>query len=72
MTSSGELAASLLQCGLLIGTVLVLQVVVARHLPVETIPGVLRGRVALCNRLRPWLILAAATMVASGLLLTSR
>ncbi|MEP7092009.1 MAG: hypothetical protein ABI776_18050, partial [Nocardioidaceae bacterium] len=68
-SSSSDLASSLLQAGLLTGVVLVAQVFVLRNLPIESVPGVLRGRVELCNRLRPWLIAAAAAMTAAGLLL---
>jgi hypothetical protein len=69
MASSPTVATSLLQVGLSLGTVLVAQVLLLRHLPVETIPGVLRSRVELSNRVRPWLIVAAAVMVATGLVL---
>ena len=69
MASTPTIAASLLQTGMLVGAVVVAQVVVMRHLTLETIPEVLRGRVALSNRLRPWLIAAAAAMAASGLAL---
>ncbi|MGI8901367.1 MAG: endonuclease/exonuclease/phosphatase family protein [Nocardioides sp.] len=43
-----------------------------RHLPLESIPGVLRGRVALSNRLRPWLISTALAMAVTGLVLHLR
>jgi hypothetical protein len=69
MSGTPTLAMTLLQTGLLTGCVLVAQVVAVRHLPVESIPGVLRGRVALSNRLRPWLLVAAMTMVSAGLVL---
>ncbi len=69
MTSTATLAESSLQSGLLLGIVLIAQVVLTRHLHVETIPGVLRGRVALSNRLRPWLFVAALTMAVPGLIL---
>lgn len=69
MTSTTSVAASLLQTGMLIGVILLAQVVVMRHLSLETIPSVLRDRVALSNRLRPWLIGAAVAMAASGLIL---
>jgi hypothetical protein len=69
MASTPTIAASLLQTGMLVGAVVVAQVVVMRHLTLETIPEVLRGRVALSSRLRPWLIAAAAAMAASGLAL---
>jgi hypothetical protein len=69
MAASPEVATALLQAGLAVGTVLVAQVLLVRHLPVETIPGVLRTRVALSNRLRPWLIAVAAVMTMTGLVL---
>jgi hypothetical protein len=69
MASTPEVAASLLQVGLALGTLLVAQVVVVRHLPVETIPDVLRSRVALSSRLRPWLIGVAAVMALTGLVM---
>ncbi len=62
-------SAALLRAGLLMGLVLLGQAVAARHLPAESIPGVLRGRVALSNRLRPWLVVAAVAMAATGLAL---
>ena len=69
MAASPEVATALLQAGLAVGAVLVAQVLLVRHLPVETIPGVLRTRVALSNRLRPWLIAVAAVMTMTGLVL---
>lgn len=69
MASTSAIAASLLQAGIVLGIVLMGQVLTVRHLPVETIPGVLRARVALCNRIRPWLIGAAAAMALTGLVL---
>ena len=69
MASTPEVATSLLQVGLALGTLLVAQVVVVRHLPVETIPDVLRSRVALSSRLRPWLIGVAAAMALTGLVM---
>ncbi len=69
MSSTPAAAASLIQVGLAIGALLVAQVLVVRHLPVETIPDVLRSRVALSNRLRPWLIGVAAAVALTGLVL---
>jgi len=48
----------------------VAQIVAVRHLPVESIPDVLRGRVALCCRIRPYLLASVLTMVGAGLFLT--
>lgn len=71
MATTPDLAVSLVRSGLLTGCVLLAQVVAVRLIPVETIPPVLRGRVALSTSLRPWLLFAAATMVVVGLLLHS-
>jgi hypothetical protein len=70
MAATPTLAVALLQAGLLTGVVLVAQSVAVRHLPVESIPGVLRARVALCSRIRPYLLASVATMVGVGLFLT--
>lgn len=70
MTSTTSVAAALLQTGMLIGVILLAQVVLMRHLSLETIPSVLRDRVALSNRLRPWLMSAAVAMAATGLILS--
>ncbi len=69
MTVPPDAAPVLLQSGLLIAAVLLLQAYAVRHLPVETIPGVLRHRVALANRFRPWLVALAMTMAGVGLVL---
>lgn len=69
MASTPTVAASLLQAGLVMGAVLVAQVVAVRHLPAETIPGVLRSRIVLCSRLRPFLITVAVAMAVLGLVL---
>ena len=70
MADTSELARALLQTGVLVGVVLVAQIVAVRHLPVESIPGVLRGRVALCSRIRPYLLASVLAMVGMGLFLT--
>jgi hypothetical protein len=72
MYSSAHLGASLLLSGLVTGVVLVVQMIAVRHLPLDSVPGVLQGRIALSNRLRPWLIAAAGGVVASGLVLQLR
>ncbi len=69
MASTPDAATALLQVALVTGVVLVGQVLAVRHLPLETIPGCLQGRVALCNRLRPYLIAAVAAMATAGLVL---
>ncbi|MEP6814103.1 MAG: hypothetical protein ABI873_00980 [Marmoricola sp.] len=72
MASVPDVAAPLLQAGVLVAGILIAQVFALRHLPVDAIPDVLRGRVALSNRLRPWLFVAALTMAVTGLLLHLR
>ncbi len=69
METAPSIAIPLLQLGLLMGVVLVGNAIAVRHLPIESVPGVLRGRVLMCNRMRPWLTAAAATMTAAGLFL---
>jgi len=72
MTATSSLAASLLQAGALLAVVLLGQAVALRHLSAETIPTVLRARVELSNRLRPWLLGAAVALALAGLLLHVR
>ncbi len=69
MESTPSVALPLLQLGILMGIVLMGNALVVHRLPIETVPTVLRGRVMLCNRMRPWLAAAAAAMTAAGLLL---
>ncbi len=69
MAAHPDLAVALLRAGVLMGIVLIGQTIAARHLPVESVPGVLRGRIALSNRLRPWLVVAASAMAALGMVL---
>ena len=59
----------LLQLGLLMAVVLVGNAVAVRRMPLETVPGILLGRVNLCNRMRPWLGAASVAMILSGLVL---
>jgi hypothetical protein len=66
MATTSHVAAALLQTGVLVTAVLTAQVLVVRHLPVETIPGSLRARVELGTRLRPWLILVALLTLTAG------
>lgn len=68
MTTGPTLGVTLLQTGLLVACLLIAQVVAVRHLPAESIPGVLKSRVALSNRVRPWLLVASLTTAAAGLL----
>lgn len=66
MESTSTFAVPLLQCGLLLLGVLTAQLVAVRHLPAETVPRVIRHRVEVCSRLRPWLFIGAFAMVAAG------
>lgn len=61
----------LLEAGALLGAVLVGQIVGRRHLAVDSVPVVLRGRVEFSNRLRPWLMVAAGALLLAGLLLAA-
>ena len=63
------LAAALLQLGILMGVVLIGNAIAVRRLPAEIVPHVLRERITLCNRMRPWLSAAALVMTATGLVL---
>jgi hypothetical protein len=69
MESTSEIAMTLLKAGILMGLVLWGNVVAVRHLPTDNVPNVLRGRIELCNRTRPWLIVVACTMAVTGLVL---
>ncbi len=69
MASTPDLATALLQVALLTGVVLAGQAVAVRHLPVDVVPGCLQARVALSNRLRPFLVVVAAVMAAAGAVL---
>jgi hypothetical protein len=69
MASTPTIAASLIETSVILATVLFAQAIAVRHLPVESIPGVLRGRVAMCSRVRPWLLFTALAMAVMGLLL---
>jgi hypothetical protein len=69
MESTSEIAMPLLQLGILMGLVLWGNVVAIRHLQPEDVPNVLRRRIELCNRARPWLIVVACAMAVTGLAL---
>ena len=69
METAPSVAIPMLQLGLLMGIVLVGNAVAVRHLPIESVPEILRGRVLMCNRMRPWLSATAAAMIAAGVLL---
>lgn len=51
------------------GIVLIGNAMTVRHLSLEDVPGCLHGRIALSNRLRPWLSVVAVTVTAAGLIL---
>ena len=51
------------------GVVLVAQLFTLRYLDGEAVPEVLRTRIAMSNRLRPWLISVATLMALTGLVL---
>jgi hypothetical protein len=72
LASTPDTATALLQAGVLIGGVLVAQALAARRLARREIPLALRERVALSNRLRPWLLTAAVAMLSAGLVLALR
>ena len=55
MEATPSVAVPLLQLGLLLAVVLVGNAVAVRRMSLEVVPGILMGRVHLCNRLRPWL-----------------
>lgn len=59
----------MLQLGVLMGIVLLGNVLVANRLPIENVPVVLRQRVLLCNRMRPWLGALALAFTVGGLVL---
>ena len=66
---STAVATALLQLGLLLGLVFAVHAYAARHVPLETVPGVLRGRVRVANRIRPTLGATAVALTALGILL---
>ncbi len=59
-------ATTLLQLGLLLALAVGGQLVAVHHLAEDEIPRVLRSRVALSNRVRPWVAGFAAALVGSG------
>lgn len=71
MASTPDAAASLLQTGAFMAGVLIVQAAAVRRLPLHDVPPVLRDRVVLSNRLRPWLLVTAIAMVAAGLFLAA-
>lgn len=69
METTPSIAVPLLQTGILLGIVLLGNLYVLRHLPVDVVPTILRGRIELANRLRPWLAVAALGLTVAGLVL---
>lgn len=69
METTPSVAIPLLQTGILLGIVLLGNVYVLRHLPAEVVPTILRGRIELANRMRPWLAVAALGLTVAGLVL---
>ncbi|MCW2848156.1 MAG: hypothetical protein JWR90_2130 [Marmoricola sp.] len=69
MEPTPSVALPLLQLGLLMGIVIAGQSFAVHRMPMDSVPTVLRARVLLCNRIRPWLAVAAAAITAAGLLL---
>ena len=69
METTSSVAIPLLQLGLLMGIVLVGNAIAVRHLPTESVPIILKPRVEMCNRMRPWLSAAAAAMTTAGIFL---
>jgi hypothetical protein len=69
MEPTPSIAIPLLQTGIMLGIVLLGNVYVLRHLPVDAVPSILRGRIELANRMRPWLAVAAVCLTVAGLVL---
>ena len=60
---------SLLEAGLLMVLLVGTRVVVGRRMPISAVPAVLQRRVAVINRICPWLLAVAVTMVLVALVL---
>ena len=69
MEATPSIAIPLLQTGIMLGIVLLGHVYVLRHLPVDAVPSILRGRIELAHRMRPWLAAAAVCLTVAGLVL---
>jgi len=74
MAISTDMGLALLQGGAVLTGGVVIRGCCARQLTTQMVPTVLRGRVQLCNRLAPIMLLIGATMLVVGALLwlTSR
>jgi len=67
MTGADGVTVSLLQAGLLIGLALAARLLVGRRVPISTVPHLLQHRVAVMNRLCPWLLVGVVAMLAAVL-----
>ncbi len=67
--ASPEAAAPLILVGLGMTGVILVQMLMVHHLHAEDVPVCLRGRVALSNDLRPWLLAASVSAALAGLLM---
>ena len=64
MTQADGVTVSLLQAGLLIGLALGARLLVGRRMPISTVPHLLQHRVAVMNRLCPWLLVGVLAVIA--------
>ena len=62
-----SITVSLLQAGLLIGLALVARLLVGRRVPIDAVPHLLQHRVAVMNRLCPWLLAGVLVLIAGAL-----
>ncbi len=67
VTQASSTTVSLLQAGLLIGLALGARLVVGRRVPIDAVPHLLQHRVAVMNRLCPWLLVAVLAVIAGAL-----
>ncbi|MEO7745832.1 MAG: hypothetical protein ABIV05_06340 [Actinomycetota bacterium] len=58
---------TLLQAGLLIGLALGARLLVGRRVPINAVPHLLQHRVAVMNRLCPWLLAGVLVLMAGAL-----
>ena len=66
MPDSQEVGLALLQGGAVLTASFMIRSYCVRHLTVELVPDVLRGRIQLCNRMAPVMLLLALTMLLAG------
>lgn len=67
MTQADGVSVSLVQAGLLIGLALGARLLVGRRMPISTVPHLLQHRVAVMNRLCPYLLAGVLALVAAAL-----